>query len=106
LPSFPTRRSSDLKTVWYKFVANYSGRLRVNTLGSDYDTVLSGYSGVTGDELDCNDDIDDSTTQSEIEIPVEQGTTYYIEVSSWNDTAGGTLVLNSMSLDVPPAVSF
>ena len=101
-PNHSCTGSEDGKTVWYKFVASYSGRLRVNTLGSDYDTVLTGYSGVTGDELDCNDDIDDSTTQSEIEIPVEQGTTYYIEVSSWNDTAGGTLVLNSMSLDVPP----
>jgi hypothetical protein len=74
----------------------------VNTIGSDYDTVLTGYSASNGRELACNDDIDDSTVVSEIEFRVTSGATYYIEATSWNDSPGGLLVLNAMTEDVPP----
>jgi hypothetical protein len=94
--------AQDGNSVWFFYVATYTGRIRVNTIGSDYDTVLTGYSGITGDELACNDDIDDSTTASEIEFRVTKGLTYYFEVTSWNGGSGGLLVLNSMPLDVPP----
>lgn len=96
-PTHSCTGSKDGKTVWFKYVATYDGWLRVNTIGSDYDTVLTGYSGVTGEELDCNDDIDDSTMASQIQIPVENGVTYYFQVSSWDAGYAGLLVLNSMS---------
>jgi len=102
-PTHSCTDAQDGKSVWYRYVATYSGRLRVNTIGSDYDTVLSAYSGSTGEELDCNDDIDDSTVTSEIDINVTEGESYYIEVTAYGDTPGGLLVLNSMSQDVPPS---
>ncbi|HLJ47247.1 MAG TPA: lectin like domain-containing protein [Bryobacteraceae bacterium] len=92
----------DGSSVWFRWVATYTGHLRVNTLGSDYDTVVTGYSGLTGDELACNDDMDDSTTASEIQFHVTQGRPYYIEVTSWNGGPGGLLVLNAMAVSVPP----
>jgi hypothetical protein len=88
--------------VWFRYTAAYTGHLRVNTIGSDYDTVLSTYSSFNTREPACNDDIDDSTYASEIEFKVTSGATYYIEVTSRNDSGGGLLVLNAMSEDVPP----
>jgi hypothetical protein len=101
-PTYSCTGSQDRASVWFQYVATYTGRLRVNTIGSDYDTVLTSYTASNGRELACNDDIDDSTYTSEIDFNVTKGTTYNIEVTSWNDSMGGVLVLNALAEDVPP----
>src|SRR5439155_1044322 len=78
----------DGKTVWYRFTASYTGRLRVNTLGSSYDTALTAYSNnnaIAANEVACNDDMPDGTRQSQIEFSVTSGATYLIEASAWGD---------------------
>lgn len=86
----------DLRTVWFYYTATVTGTVRINTFGSDYDTVLSVYDGDTGDELQCNDDASDDTLQSAVDLAVTAGKTYWIEVSEYNNefATGGTLFLN------------
>jgi len=85
----------DSNTVWFRWVADFTGRLRVTTFGSTYDTVLAAYTGssVPGTELACNDD-SDGTLQSRIEFSVARGQSYLIQVSDYGSPGGGTLVLN------------
>ena len=67
-------RTTDSKTVWFRYVANFTGSLRVTTTGSNYDTVLTAYPGTTsvGSELACNDD-SGASLQSEITFNVTNG---------------------------------
>ena len=99
---FATGRSN---TIWYKFVPTTSGSANIDTIGSNYDSVLSVWSGTSQTSLTavaCNDDIIPGVvTQSQlIGVPLSAGTTYYIMVSSFgqadpNPVAfGGKSVLN------------
>ncbi len=71
-------------SVWYKFVPSQSGTLNVNTVGSDYDTILGVWSGERGilTSLGCDDD-GAGNFRSDLSIPISAGTTYYIEASAW-----------------------
>jgi uncharacterized repeat protein (TIGR01451 family) len=81
-------------SVWYHFTASSSGDLHVDTNGSNYDTVLAVWTGSRGslNEQACDDD-SGSGLQSSLDMAVTAGTTYYIEVASYRDTAGGSLTL-------------
>lgn len=82
-------------TVWYYFVAPITGTFIASTAGSNYDTVLSIYSGSsleTKAALGCDDDSGPGT-QSEFSIPLAQGNIYYLQAGGWN-AASGNLVLN------------
>jgi N-acetyl-anhydromuramyl-L-alanine amidase AmpD len=85
----------DSNTVWFRYVASFTGLLRVTSFGSNYNTVLSAYPGTTspGAELACNDDAG-GTLQSEIRFNVSSGQSYLIQVSQLGSPGGGTLVLN------------
>ena len=71
-------------SVWYQFTAGRSGEVTVDTAGSDYDTVLSVFTGSCGDPLPvaCSDD-SDGTLQSQVRFQAVAGTTYLIEVTSF-----------------------
>jgi hypothetical protein len=95
----------DSNTVWFRYVASFTGRLQVNTFGSDYDTVLSAYPGTTspGAELACSDDAG-GTFQSQIRFSVSSGQSYLIQVSDFGSPGGGRLVLNVSRERTPTAV--
>jgi len=83
---------SRAKSVWYRFTAPSSGLLTVNTFGSNYDTILSAYTGscnayapVAGA---CNDDTNGA--QSRISFTATGGTMYYFLVTAYSSN-GGTL---------------
>lgn len=80
--------------VWYQFTPAYDGTVVLDTLGSNYDTILHVYTGTCGSLVSyaCNDDID-LEGRSSLNLTVTAGTTYYIMVSSFS-TGGGSLVLN------------
>jgi subtilisin family serine protease len=85
------------RTVWYRFDAPLPGSLRLDTLGSTYDTVLSVYSGSRGalTMLACNDDA--SGTTSAVSVGVDVGQTVYVMVSSPDfETDMGTLTLHAL----------
>jgi len=84
--------------VWYLFTAPSDGTLTADTSGSSYDTILAAHTGVCGalSEAACNDDVGVSL-QSQIVVQVTAGTTYHIEVASFDHLASGsgeTLVFN------------
>ncbi|MCI0362657.1 MAG: S8 family serine peptidase [Phycisphaerales bacterium] len=94
-------------SIWYSFSPQCNGTISINTIGSDYDTVLSVYTGcpfiilpsgncIQPTQLACNDDISPGNLDSQIlNLPVTQGTTYRIKVGDYDSTPeGGTLDLN------------
>lgn len=129
-PDIPTSCSSvagindygDYKSVWFKYTPTTYGTAEIDTIGSNYDTILSVWTGtssnltpVTGG---CNDDLAGSTSLvSQItNLSLSANTTYYILVSDWgvpvyNSSAsltsvaasGGKLVFNmTVSTTQPP----
>jgi hypothetical protein len=89
-------RAPGQATVWYKYVPSENGQINLNTIGSDYDTMLAVWTGTRGSLslVSCNDDRV-SDLQSELMVRVVAGTTYYIEVAKF----AGYLVT---SLDIRP----
>ena len=69
-------------TVWYQYTPKSDQRVAFNTLGSDYNTVLSVWSGETHPltELACNDD--NAMPQSQLAVELESGKTYYLSVAT------------------------
>ena len=86
-------------SVWYQYTPTANEIVTVDTLGSDYDTVLAVFSGpkadLAGNEIACNDDIlFPNNIQSEVVVNLAAGTTYHFLVGSWSDSGGGKLVFN------------
>jgi hypothetical protein len=82
--------SANTHSVWYAYTPECDGILTVSTAGSDYDTVLTVYSGSCGQltELDCNDDA--AGLQSRIDgLNVQGGTALLIEVTRYTSAEGG-----------------
>lgn len=86
--------ASPLSSVWWYFEAPESGKVRVSTAGSDFDTVLAVYRGVALaglSEVGSNDDTAESR-QSRLEFPVAEGEVYSIAVDGY-DSAEGRVTL-------------
>jgi len=97
------------RTAWYRFTAPEHGDVFADALGSDFDTVLSAYSGSSLQNLvlrACNDD--SSGLQSRISFPVVAGGTYYLQLGGYNSSFGSSALNISLSTPPPPAkpVSF
>jgi alpha-tubulin suppressor-like RCC1 family protein len=82
------------RSVWYRFDAPRDGTVTFDTVGSNYDTVISVHTGsrsalqlVPGG---CNDDRARGDTASQLTLPVTGGTRYYLLVTDWF-RMGGTL---------------
>lgn len=98
----PARRS-----IWYRWVAPSGGQVTFTTAGSDFDTLLSAYTGTAVGSLSRlaqNDDAEGGVigTQSSITFFVNAGTTYRIAVDGYSG-AFGTARL-SWSLSGPPVI--
>ncbi len=88
-------------TVWYSFTPAADMHVQVDTFGSNYDTVLSAYTGSTLLNLErrsCNDNA--SGIQSRLVMNLKAGITYYFKVGAdYGD--GGNLVLNLAEVPRP-----
>lgn len=75
-----------------------TGRVEFNTIGSNYDTALSAYTGTRGNlsQLACNW----NGSQSRIRFDATAGTTYYIMVAAAFGGTPGSLTLHA--LEAPP----
>jgi hypothetical protein len=95
--------TQDSNSVWFRYAATFTGRARVVTFTSNYDTVLTAYPGTSsvGAELACNDDTNGQ--QSEIQFDVTAGESYLVEVTDYGTPNGGTLILGVTP--APPAVT-
>jgi hypothetical protein len=96
------------KTVWYTFTAPGTANLTIDTLGSNYDTILAVYSGsaIGGlTQVACNDDFIASSTQSRVNVALAAGVTYKVQVGGFVGNTGinaGNLVLNFGSVPLSP----
>jgi len=73
--------------------------LSVDTLGSNYDTVLGIWTGNRGSlsltRDGCNDDNWGPGSASLVNVFVTSGNTYYFEVASYNAGVSGNLTINA-----------
>ncbi len=79
-------------SVWYRWVAPYSGVASFDTFGSGLDTVLAVYTGSSVGSLNLiaqNDDALGWKWTSALGFPAIAGTAYYIAVDGYNDGASG-----------------
>jgi N-acetylneuraminic acid mutarotase len=89
------------RTAWYKFEPEAYGLVSLTTLTSNYDTVIAVHKGACGAllEVACNDD--DNYWSSRVDLQVQAGETYYVEVAHWHSAASGQMVLNLRSEPQP-----
>lgn len=85
-------------SVWYYYIAPTNGTLHVDTLGSDYDTVLAVYTGpgtefATLQLVACDNNSGPDGMTSQVNFPATNDTVYFIAVDGVNG-ATGTLRLN------------
>ncbi|MGL4399637.1 MAG: hypothetical protein ACRCXD_07190 [Luteolibacter sp.] len=76
-------------SVWFTWTSPMTGSVQIDTLGSDFDTILAVWTGstlATLSEIDSNDYYDGP--QSAIFIDVVQGTTYRIAIYGYQDARG------------------
>ncbi len=92
-PAVTCGNGSKSRSIWYRYTPPENGLVTVNTSGSNYNTILSVYTGtcLSLTSLACNDDAEGS--QSQLIFSVTSGTTYYFMVTSYNGTEG-TLTFN------------
>jgi len=93
------------KSVWYVWVAPASGKVSLNTTGSNFDTLLGVCTGSTVKGLTAVAGNDDNpagrTTTSALTFTAVKGVTYYFVVDGYN-AASGSIVL-ALSLAAAPA---
>lgn len=89
-----------LPTVWYKYTPSTNQNVSFSTKGSDYDTVLSVWTG-TGHpltELVCNDNAltgQEGDFWSQLGVSLTAGTTYFINIGSLFGEDQGHLTLQA-----------
>ena len=94
---------NNVRSIWWEFTPPRDGRMNLNTVGSNYDTVLSAYAACArlvggnclgGSQLACNDDDGAAVTSRLTNFAVNGGTTYRFNVSAYNNGAAGDGKLN------------
>ena len=97
-PNEPACFLQNLKSAWWKWTAPNSNTVTINTIGSDFNTVLGVYTGDTLAALDnvaCNDDTGSPViAQSSVTFEAVIGTTYRIQVAGYAN-ATGNITLNT-----------
>jgi hypothetical protein len=80
------KRVKGYRTVWYKFTAPTYGFVTIDTIGSNYDTVLAIHTGGCASpvEVACNDDQEGFSSRTT--FPVVQNEEYYVEVADWQES--------------------
>ncbi|MEV0617554.1 calcium-binding protein [Nonomuraea sp. NPDC050404] len=95
------------KTVWYSLTLSAATTVTADTAASNFDTVLTVYTGAglgSLTEIACNDDGISPGGASTLSFSASASTTYWIRVGGWNDGFGpqpysqGTAVLNAQAL--------
>ena len=81
------------RSIWYQWIAPYTGDVTVDTEGSNYDTALevqtaSPDGSVNGPYLTFNDDVSPGVHFSRIAFPAVVGTPYWFVVDGYNVGAG------------------
>ncbi len=81
-------------TIWFQWTAQTSGRVTFDTIGTNIDTVLAIYTGTSvlnATEVASNDDGFGCDTSSSVHIDAVVGTSYRIQLSTWDPTTSTNL---------------
>ena len=95
--------AGQLNSVWFKWTAPATGKVTVDTAGSNFDTVLAVYTGTALGNLQqvaANDDTP-ATVQSEVTFAAVAGTTYYFAVDGYRLAAGEVTLSLAPAVDAP-----
>jgi hypothetical protein len=96
-------------TVWYTFTPAVTVPLTIDTIGSNFDTVVAVYTGPLGPfrqpDVACNDDLAPGVTQSRVSFLATAGITYQIQIGGFGG-AFGNLVANFTVTPPPPNDNF
>ncbi len=89
-------------SIWFSWIAPFSGEIFFNTIGSSFDTTLAAYTGTAINSLTkvVENDNNGIASYSVIGFTATAGTTYSIAVDGYDDSEQGKVVL---SWDSPPA---
>ena len=93
-------------TVWYQYTPAQNQRLRIDTFGSSFDTIVGVFVGARGSltQVACNDDpVRDNiaySRQSLLDVDVAPSNTYYIMVGGYANSYGA-LALRVQNLPAP-----
>ncbi len=89
------------RDAFYIWTAPTNGSYVIDTLGSNFDTLLAVLDGECGgDEIACNDDAFEGTiaTRSAVQLDVTAGDVFTIAVGGWG-AAGGEYVINATRIE-------
>ncbi|HKQ39612.1 MAG TPA: Ig domain-containing protein [Verrucomicrobiae bacterium] len=98
-------------TIWYTFSATNRLRIRATTRGSDYETVVSVFSGPITSLSSITCDQSFGSTPAEVIFDTVAGQNYYFMVGAYDDDLGGNLVFTVDTLvspsndDIPNAIT-
>jgi hypothetical protein len=84
-------RGQGYATIWLRISSPTARWLVLDTIGSDYDTMLAVWSGTPGNLQPvgtCNDDLGAGSYQSRVAVPLAAGVSYYIEVAQFQSAPG------------------
>ncbi len=93
------------RSVWYRYTPATTGRVKMTTIGSSYDTVLAVYQGAKSPHalVACSDDAADVASAAQPVLTA--GRRYWIAVSSWGRRGrSGDLVLRFYTGGTPKIV--
>ncbi|TLS35309.1 hypothetical protein [Pseudalkalibacillus caeni] len=95
--------TGDYFSVWYTYKPTTDMQITANTVGSDYDTVLSVFTGSCDNLqfIDCDNDSGGNQT-SRISFAASAGVTYYFMIGGYSEVSCGDLVFNVLELIPPP----
>jgi hypothetical protein len=105
VPCGATADPAQTRSVWYQLSGLAAGRYVLSTEGSNYDTVLAVFAPADVGGLEavaCDDDSVAAGGASRLELEVEAGGAYYVEVTLSSDASGQGLG-GSLSFSVTPA---
>ncbi len=88
--------------IWYAYSPSMDGKATISLCGSSYDTKLAVYTGTCESltQIGCNDDF--CSTQSELDVNVLAGNTYYVEVGGYSSNTGDGI----LNIDIQPMCDF
>ncbi len=100
-PNFPCGSADQgNRSVWYRYTPTTDTSIVAHTNGSSFDTMLAVWTGMAGSltNVACDDD-GGTGFDSYLEFKARAGTTYYLEVASYNAGPGGDLMLSVIEGD-------
>ena len=97
----PCNSDPGLASAWYSFDPPTTQTYTLDTFGSNYNTVMTVWTGSRGSlsAIACNDNASNATSQSALSVSLSASTTYYIEIIQFRNAAYGPTQVGGGTLD-------